>query len=280
MKKLVSVIIPCYNDGNYIEEAIKSINNQEYKNIEIIVVDDGSDSKTKQVLNRIKQQNLKLITQKNAGPSVARNVAIKEAKGEYILTLDADDFFESSFISKAVLILNKEIKVGMVSCNGRIFSKKNKEESFIIPTGGGINEVFFSGKTFVIGNLLFRKQCWFDVNGYDDKMKYGYEDWEFNIAVVKKGWKVHIIKEVLFNYRNKKNSRNTLANTHHRFELKSYVYMKHKDICAHNINVFIKNIFVDFEKINNSNYKIRNSIDYRLGNFILRPFRYLKRLFK
>ena len=97
--KLVSIIIPCYNDWQFVEQAVDSVLKQTYSNIEIIVVDDGSDSETKTVLKRIEPKITKLIAQENQGQSVARNVGIQESKGQYILTLDSDDFFETTSYS-------------------------------------------------------------------------------------------------------------------------------------------------------------------------------------
>ncbi|MDD3722641.1 MAG: glycosyltransferase family A protein [Lutibacter sp.] len=90
----ISIIIPCYNDAQYIEQSVLSALNQTYQNKEVIVVDDGSNAETKAVLKKLAPQITKLITQENQGQSTARNVGIKEAKGEYILVLDSDDFFK------------------------------------------------------------------------------------------------------------------------------------------------------------------------------------------
>ena len=96
-KPLISIIIPCYNDSDFIEKAVQSALHQTYPNIEVIVVDDGSNTRTKQVLHVLRPSITKLITQENKGQSTARNVGIGAAKGYYILTLDSDDFFEFSF---------------------------------------------------------------------------------------------------------------------------------------------------------------------------------------
>ena len=99
--KLVSIVIPCYNDKEYIEESVNSALNQSYQHFEIIIVDDGSDEKTKKVLSNLHHQKIKLITQVNKGLSAARNVGIAHASGDFILTLDADDFLENSFFLKS-----------------------------------------------------------------------------------------------------------------------------------------------------------------------------------
>ena len=84
---LISIIIPCYNDAQYIEQAVNSALNQTYINKEVIVIDDGSNFETKAVLKKLEPKITKLITQENKGQSTARNVGIREAKGNYILQI-------------------------------------------------------------------------------------------------------------------------------------------------------------------------------------------------
>ena len=106
----VSVVIPCYNSGVFIEKAINSVKKQTYNNIEIIVVNDGStDPYTLNYLKKIK--NITLINQKNKGLSNARNVGIKKAKGQYILPLDADDWIRKD----AIKLMVKALKYSFVN---------------------------------------------------------------------------------------------------------------------------------------------------------------------
>ena len=94
---LLSIVIACYNDADYIEQAVTSALKQTYANKEVIVVDDGSNSETTAVLKKLEPKITMLITQENQGQSIARNNGIRQATGKYILNLDADDFFETSF---------------------------------------------------------------------------------------------------------------------------------------------------------------------------------------
>lgn len=98
---LISVVIPVYNGEKYIEKTINSILKQEYKNIEILVINDGSVDDTAQVVTRLveKDKRLRLINQKNAGVSTARNVGIDHSKGKYIAFVDGDDLVTEDYIS-------------------------------------------------------------------------------------------------------------------------------------------------------------------------------------
>lgn len=98
----VSVIIPVYNTGIYLEEAIGSITAQSLGNIEIITIDDGSTDNSPEILQKLrdKDDRIKIYTQSNQGPSEARNYGIKEASGDYILFLDSDDMLQNDTIDK------------------------------------------------------------------------------------------------------------------------------------------------------------------------------------
>ncbi|MCI6191164.1 MAG: glycosyltransferase [Clostridium sp.] len=101
---MVSIIIPVYNVEEYIEECLKSILNQTYKDIELLIVDDGSTDNSIKIIKRYesKFEKIKIFTQKNKGASEARNLALKYAIGEFILFIDSDDFLEPTMIEKMV----------------------------------------------------------------------------------------------------------------------------------------------------------------------------------
>lgn len=272
----VSVIIPCYNHGRYIDEAVDSILNQSYQDLEIIIVDDGStDPFTVQKLKTYPKPKTIVIHIPNQGPSVARNTGIKKAGGDYILTLDADDAFEPSFLEKAVAIVQHQPEVGVVTCGIQHVGVDRKK---IIPQGGGV-ENFLSGNG-VLGSAFFRKVCWEDAGGYDESMKndsMGYEDWNFWIDVTKRGWIVHVIPEFLFYYRIHKVSRRTKAHSN-RPQVVRKIVSNHQEVFAKYVE---KVIFEKEQKISHLSRLKRealNSWSYRLGSFLLSPARFIKKL--
>ena len=123
MDILVSVVIPVYNAENLISLCLDSVLNQTYKNIEIIVVNDGSTDSTSDVLNEYQCKsnniNLQIIHQINSGPSVARNVGIRLARGQYIAFLDSDDIWRTDKIEKQMEFLSKNPRVVIL---GTLFS--------------------------------------------------------------------------------------------------------------------------------------------------------------
>lgn len=273
IKSNVTVIIPCYNDGKFIIEAVNSILNQTLKADKIIIVDDGSNAETKKVLKNIKHSSVEIVYQENKGVSNARNTAIALAQTDYILNLDADDYFEPSFIEKAVAVLNNNNQVVAVSSYCRAF-KNDKSIEIIKPLGGKLKDfiVINNGRA----NSMFLKKSWEAVGGFDEKMHEGYEDWEFWIAILEQKGTMHIIKEVLSHYRIKNTSRDQKALENHDFELRKYIYLKHKVIYETYLDFYVFQLLLQNSLLRNSLNKAKNSIEFNLGKVILKPFRFLK----
>jgi hypothetical protein len=271
----VSIIIPCYNDWKYVEEAVNSALAQSYQPIEIIIVDDGSSEKTKAVLKRIEPKITKLITQENQGQSVARNVGIKAATGKFILTLDSDDFFEPSFCEKAIQVILGKHNVKIVSCHTQLLFE-NGTASVFETVGGELAS--FLCKNNALGSALFKKEDWLNCGGYDEKMKQGFEDWEFYIRLLKSGGSAEIIPELLYTYRKRINTTTDKAERL-KYELLNYIYLKHQDLYKENFELFIKHILYRLEREEIEKLKNTQRLEFRIGYNILMPLRTIKKIF-
>ncbi len=272
---LLSIVIPCYNDYSHIITAVNSAIKQSWINKEIIIVDDGSDNKTKKVLDELKSRGVKVITQLNQGPSTARNRGIEIAKGSFILVLDSDDYFEPEFCEKAVEILKREPKVNLVTCYGRWF-KSEKDYQIFKPSGGNLDNYLFKNSSF--GSAIFKKSRWKEVGGYDEEMKRGFEDWEFYIRLHKDGGYTYVIPEILFHYRNQPASRNAVA-IKQNFALQEYIFLKHSDLYKKNFEKLLHYFRILLEKEEKEKNKIKNIIDYKIGKHFLKPIRIIKSWF-
>jgi len=193
----VSVIIPCYNHGEYLDEAVESVLAQTFRDVEIIITNDGStDEKTIYKLENYNRPNTRVIHTSNQGLSMARNNGIREACGEFILPLDADDKVASTYLEKAVAILDSRPKTGIVYCLADCFGAQ--QGRWPIPD--------YSSRGMLLTNLifccsLFRKSSWEQTGGYNPNMSKGWEDWDFWLSLIELGCDVHRIPETLFFYR-------------------------------------------------------------------------------
>ncbi|MCI8778348.1 MAG: glycosyltransferase family 2 protein [Bacilli bacterium] len=108
MKKneLISIIIPVYNTEDYLDKCLSSIINQTYKNIEIIIIDDGSTDNSKKIIKQYMNKDCRIsyYYQNNSGVAIARNSGIDKAQGDYIAFIDSDDYIDLTFIEKCMLL--------------------------------------------------------------------------------------------------------------------------------------------------------------------------------
>lgn len=133
MKPLVSIIIPCYNAAPWLAETLKSTLVQTWKNIEIIIVDDGSKDNSLSVAKSFESSQVKVISQINQGASVARNAALKEAQGDFIQYLDADDLLAPDKIEIQLNILNFDYNSHHIASAEWARFYKNPSEALFIP---------------------------------------------------------------------------------------------------------------------------------------------------
>ncbi len=226
MNPLISVVIPCFNDGAYLPETISKLAFQTNQLFEIIIVNDGStDNNTLKVLEQLaKQTNITVLHKENGRMSSARNYGVKQAKGKFIAALDADDYFDPSFFSKALTIMELEPTTAVVTSYIKYFGNKTGNSK---PRGGNAFNFLFSNQCPACA--MVRKEVWDQVGGYDESMKLGYEDWEFYIRITKLHLEVHVIPEYLLCYRQTEKS--TLKNHTHpnRASIIKYILEKHKD---------------------------------------------------
>lgn len=270
MNQKVSIIIPCYNDHLYVEQAVNSALKQTYSKKEIIVVDDGSNAQTKAVLKKLEPKIDLLITQENMGVSAARNNGIKAASGKYILVLDSDDYFEPEFCEKAIELFENDKNIKIVTCYARWFVD-DKNFQIFKPSGGKLKNYLI--KNCAMGSI-FLKSDWEKIGGYDENLK-GYEDWEFYIRLHQNGGITKVIPEILFHYRNKNNSNNKKANKN-KYKLLKYIYLKQANLYKDNFELFTNHLLSLVEQEEKEKIKNIQRLDFVVGKTILSPLRFLK----
>lgn len=251
----VTVVIPCYNQGGYIDEAVDSVLAQRFDSYEIIIVNDGStDEATNVKLATYKKPSTRVLTTENQGPSMARNAGIRAASGEYILPLDADDKIAPGFLSKSAQVLDEQPEVGIVCSLVQFFGARNGR--FFIPD--------FSEQEMLVANhvcvtALFRKCDWEQVGGYNSNMIYGWEDWDFWLSLIDARRKISRIPEVLFYYRTKSSSRTTKLSDEKQRAMYRQLFVNHANLYTQ----YIDQLFLEAENRRSSlAYHIKTRLNY------------------
>lgn len=203
LNPLVSVIMPAFNAGKTINESILSVINQTYKNWELIVVNDGSQDNTSEIVKKFKNENILLIEQTNKGVSNARNVGIHNSKGEYIAFLDADDLWVSSKLEKSLIEFDSS-SCDLIYSRIKIFKNNiNDASSFIYRELIVERDDYYRLLIYDYMPTLtvVVKKSVLEKIGYFDELLNGTEDWDLWIRITKEH-KIKFIQEELAYYRN------------------------------------------------------------------------------
>lgn len=207
---LVSVIVPAYNAEKYIEDTLKSIIAQTYRNIEILVIDDGSKDKTAEIVNSFAQvdNRIKLLQQPNAGVAAARNLGIAKSQGEFIAPIDADDIWYPHNLEKQVQSLMQSDESVGFSYAWSVFIDGESNLS------GGYQAAKDAGNVLLpllIGNFVgnasatvIRRNCLEEIGGYNCQLKaqnaQGCEDWDLYLRIAE-NYQICLVPEFLIGYR-------------------------------------------------------------------------------
>jgi glycosyltransferase involved in cell wall biosynthesis len=226
MAPKVSVIIPCYNLGEYLDEAVASVLAQTQQDFEILIVDDGStDAATQAVLATYSRPKTRVIRTEHGGLAAARNLGISLASGRYLCALDADDRLEPSFLEKTSRVLDIDDGLTFSSSWLRTFGDESwewKPERCDLPTLLWEDTVLTAG--------LVRRDAVVAIGGYDTNMpEQGDEDWDLWLTLVERGHRGVILPELLFNYRRRAGSMSTVCwYGHGHLPLLRYRVAKHR----------------------------------------------------
>lgn len=225
----ISVIIPCYDYGQYLREAVESVINQTFKNFEIIIVNDGSTDSTKEIAEQLIAEysgyQIRIINQNNSGqPAISRNNGIKEARGEYILPLDADDKLAPQALQIFIDAMRDQPNERVVAFGWlQTFGMENHVEQ---------NHYFDMNQLLRLNMLaycsMYHKSVWELQNGYKTNVP-GYEDWDFWVGAAEIGAKFINIPQVTVHYRSKDSpSMVTKAQKRHEWLVAGIIFNHHK----------------------------------------------------
>lgn len=205
-KPLISIIVPIYNVESYVEECIQSIIKQTYKNLDIILIDDGSKDSSGEICEKYKKIDSRIcvVHQENQGLSSARNTGLKLANGEYIQFIDGDDFISVDMIENLYEIMEKE-HADIVTCssytykNGEIVKKEYSKSINIYNKEEAIKEIILDKKIrFYAWDKLYKKTLWKDIKFPEGRR---FEDIAVTPIVIKNADKVVFYDCPLYYYR-------------------------------------------------------------------------------
>ena len=282
IRPVISIIVPVYNTGLYLEECLNSIHNQTFKDYEVICVDDGSSDNSYEILNKYKNiiKNYKVIHQENQGVGSARNTALKHVNGDYIAFIDSDDYIEKNYLDR-LYSEACETNSDVVICNFyRYFDNYNLNLPVIWKKSKGIYNKESILKSLIpdilihsyLWNKLWKRELFDNLSFPDIK----YEDIAIMCDLFYKANKISVISDPLYHYRIRKTSivRNYSISTQNdyvkaygliRLFLKKHnIYNKYKfAFCLLSIKVYLVMFFVNIFLFND--YK---NIKISLDNFV------------
>ena len=212
MKKTkISIIVPVYNASLYLDECITSLLNQTYKNIEIILINDGSKDNSLEICKKFekKDSRIKAIHQPNSGPSVARNEGLKIAKGEFISFVDSDDFIDVKAFEKIVEVFGNtdadivEFDCNLISEKGQILGSTEKINQTILDSTEALKELILGNINNYACNKLYRRNLFDNIEFPEG---YLWEDMGICYKLFLKARNVYCLPEKFYFYRQRKNS--------------------------------------------------------------------------
>jgi glycosyltransferase involved in cell wall biosynthesis len=273
---MLSIIVPCYNQAQYLSETLQSVLDQSFTDWECIIVNDGSPDNTEEIAKQWceKDRRFKYLRKENGGVSAARNAGISMAQGEWILPLDADDKIASEYLERAHAIMISRPDVGLIYAKAAFFGEENA--TWNLPP--------YDYKTLLKYNHIYcsafyKKEDWAKTGGYDVNMKAGWEDWEFWInlmTIIQK--EAYRLDYTGFYYRIKVQSRNvSFINDADRMnQTIVYIFKKHIDTYIENFGTF-QTVLKLNDNLKTENETLKGIVS-RYGNFFL--IKILRKLYR
>jgi len=191
----VSVVVPCFNAHRYLAETLASVRAQTFADVEIVLVDDGSNDPATLGFLADLPSDIIFVRKPNGGLSSARNAGFAKASGVYVLPLDADDRIAPDMLARCIAILDADPAVDFVYTQIDVFGD---ERGVVRKTWNRFEQLATNQLPYC---MLMRKSAWAQIGGYDETMLEGYEDWEFNLRLSKAGLIGAAVAAPLFHYR-------------------------------------------------------------------------------
>lgn len=205
-KPLVSVIIPCYNAEKFVEQAVRSIMEQTYQNLEIICINDCSKDSTGTILRKLAKEDSRIVcveNEENLKLPKTLNKGITLAKGEYIARMDADDISLPERIEKQIKFMLSHNDIDIVGCNSQHIDEYGNIRAYrtYMPIEHRKIAKQMTWKCVLVHPSVLAKKSFFeDVGGFNEQLSYA-EDYELWISAIIKSKKMANLQDILLHYR-------------------------------------------------------------------------------
>lgn len=284
MNETISVIIPTYNHGKYIQDAIDSVLAQTYNPVEIIVIDDGSTDDTRSRVEKYSSK-VKYIYKQNQGLSAARNTGIANATGKYVAILDADDMWHPEKLELQALQMLSSENVGLVGCEDEFVAEDKKS------TGRTEKKLHLLGQKKILHELLFsnaigsggsgalvKKDCFNSVGLFDENLRSA-EDWDMWLRISRL-YEVRFVDKPLVKIRVRADSMSAPLNAETMLKNELIVLSKFFSTCRHQTSLFTKNAAYSYRYFCAAwafmkNGKIDDAHKYIIKSFMSNPAYFL-----
>ncbi len=265
----IAIIIPCYNHGQYLLDAIDSVKPLKEEGIaEVIIVNDGStDTHTLEVLARLEAGNCKIINQKNQGLAEARNNGVRASSSPYILPLDSDNIIVPSFVVEAIKTLKSTPSFDVVYSDCGHFGDRNFYKKV-----GAFDPCRLINDNYIDACAVYRRKIWEEQNGYDKCIpNMGHEDWDFWIGALMRENKFHYLPIEGYRYRVRGDSMLNKLTDEKGEENRKYIYSKYNFELLNSVRInyygdeekYKKKYFVQVGSLNNK--RLKNIIKLIIG---------------
>jgi len=203
MTPLISVIIPCYNQGAFVGEAVASVLAQTFQDFEILIVDDGSDdAATAELVTKAQWPRTVIVRTENQGLARARNFLIARARGTYLCALDADDKLHAEYFERTLGEFRRDPGLTFVSTRLQMFGLEDR----VTPDSLACDLPTLLIDCPLFPAALVRRSAVVALGGYDQRLTPGNEDWDLWISLLEADHRGTILPDILFFYRRRAGS--------------------------------------------------------------------------
>jgi glycosyltransferase involved in cell wall biosynthesis len=253
-----AVVVPCFNHGSYLPDAIASVQGSTLRDVELVVVNDGSDEpETLEALELVRAAGTRVIDQPNLGLAAARNRGFEETTAAYVLPLDADNAMRPEYLEVAIARLEGDPKLGVVYGDAEFFGDRTGRW-----TVGGFDLDRLLRGNFIDACAVVRRSAWQSVSGYDGGMPMmGFEDWDLWLSFVEAGWNFSYVPEQLFDYRVRQGSMAaTCSIPENRAVLYRYITHKHAGLYVPRLDSIIAGYELEFSAASRDADRLRSEL--------------------